>query len=276
MRALTGMTWAKLYWRVSDSMSGRSWSLRTRSILVRTRKTGQSSLRTSEKRNSSSVDALRGARFFPLEPVSHRLAFRAGCGAWHPSGPAPGRGIREPRAPPATCGGRAASRACGRRAYRQRRSARRDACLCAPGTSTTPAMRLRVVCGLAVTMATFSPVRALSSVLLPTLGRPRMATNPDFKAVHAPDSIIADFASRALISSAHGEGRRNRTADSAPAANWTTRRRFRSCFRTGRSCATCMNRVPWPYPTDGALTLSARRCAARHRARRASGRGHCA
>ncbi len=48
------------------------------------------------------------------------------------------------------------------------------------GTSTTPMMRLRVVCGLAVTMATFSPVSALSSVLLPTLGRPRMATNPDF------------------------------------------------------------------------------------------------
>ena len=53
----------------------------------------------------------------------------------------------------------------------------------AAGTSTTPTMRLRVVCGLAVTMATFSPVRALRSVLLPTLGRPRMATNPDFKSV---------------------------------------------------------------------------------------------
>jgi len=54
-------------------------------------------------------------------------------------------------------------------------------CILVRGTSTTPIMRLRVVCGLAVTMATFSPVRALRSVLLPTLGRPRMATNPDFK-----------------------------------------------------------------------------------------------
>jgi len=49
------------------------------------------------------------------------------------------------------------------------------------GTSTTPAMRLRVVWGLGVTIATFSPVSAFSSVLLPALGRPRMATNPDRK-----------------------------------------------------------------------------------------------
>src|SRR6516165_1639562 len=41
-------------------------------------------------------------------------------------------------------------------------------------------MRLRVVCGLAVTIATFSPVSAFSSVLLPAFGRPRMATKPDF------------------------------------------------------------------------------------------------
>ena len=43
---------------VSESIIGRSWSLRTRSILVSTRKTGQSSLRTSEKRNSSSLAQL--------------------------------------------------------------------------------------------------------------------------------------------------------------------------------------------------------------------------
>ena len=64
---------------------------------------------------------------------------------------------------------------------------RRDVDTLRAGTSTTPAMRLRVVCGLAVTMATFSPVRAFSSVLLPALGRPRMATNPDFKEGKAPD-----------------------------------------------------------------------------------------
>ena len=42
----------------------------------------------------------------------------------------------------------------------------------------TPTMRLRVVCGFGVTMASFSPTMALSSVDLPTFGRPRMATVP--------------------------------------------------------------------------------------------------
>ena len=42
----------------------------------------------------------------------------------------------------------------------------------------TPTIRLRVVCGLGVTMANFSPTMALSRVDLPTLGRPRMATVP--------------------------------------------------------------------------------------------------
>src|SRR5215470_5243069 len=43
-------------------------------------------------------------------------------------------------------------------------------------------MRLRVVCGFGVTMATFSPTSAFSSVLLPALGRPMMETNPERKA----------------------------------------------------------------------------------------------
>ena len=57
-----------------------------------------------------------------------------------------------------------------------------------PGVSTktiwprsllkTPARRLRVVCGLGVTIASFSPTMRLSSVDLPTLGRPRIATVP--------------------------------------------------------------------------------------------------
>src|SRR5579862_2384302 len=41
-----------------------------------------------------------------------------------------------------------------------------------------PWMRLRVVCGLRVTIATFSPTRAFSSVDLPALGRPMMETKP--------------------------------------------------------------------------------------------------
>ena len=83
------------------------------------------------------------------------------------------------------------AQAYARRECRRRRFARPlahgRALLRAAGTSTTPTIRLRVVCGLAVTIATFSPVRALSRVLLPTLGRPRMATNPDFTRYAAPD-----------------------------------------------------------------------------------------
>src|ERR1700680_4591600 len=40
-------------------------------------------------------------------------------------------------------------------------------------------MRLRVVCGLEVTMAIFCPTRRFSSVDLPALGRPMMATKPE-------------------------------------------------------------------------------------------------
>src|ERR1700722_9531580 len=47
------------------------------------------------------------------------------------------------------------------------------------GTSSTPVMRFRVVCGLLVTIATFSPTSAFSSVLLPALGRPKIDTNPE-------------------------------------------------------------------------------------------------
>ena len=39
--------------------------------------------------------------------------------------------------------------------------------------------RLRVVCGLWVTMASFSPTSAFSRVDLPAFGRPTMETNPD-------------------------------------------------------------------------------------------------
>jgi hypothetical protein len=41
-------------------------------------------------------------------------------------------------------------------------------------------MRWRVVCTLEETMASFSPIKALSNVLLPALGLPNMLTNPDF------------------------------------------------------------------------------------------------
>src|SRR6187402_1600904 len=47
------------------------------------------------------------------------------------------------------------------------------------GSSRTPRMRFRVVCGLWVTMAIFSPRRAFSRVDLPALGRPTIETNPE-------------------------------------------------------------------------------------------------
>src|SRR5206468_12541361 len=50
--------------------------------------------------------------------------------------------------------------------------------ICASGRVTTPRMRWRVVCGFAVTMLTLRPTRALTSVDLPTFGRPTMATWP--------------------------------------------------------------------------------------------------
>jgi hypothetical protein len=39
-------------------------------------------------------------------------------------------------------------------------------------------MRLRVVCGFGVTIATFSPTSRFNKLLLPTLGRPSKATRP--------------------------------------------------------------------------------------------------
>src|SRR5262245_61069675 len=63
--------------------------------------------------------------------------------------------------------------------------------LCMPGVSSstiwpsggslrwsTARIRLRVVCGLSETIATFWPTSRFTSVDLPTLGRPTMATNP--------------------------------------------------------------------------------------------------
>ena len=45
-----------------------------------------------------------------------------------------------------------------------------------PGPEWTPMMRCRVVCALGVTIDSFWPRMALSSVLLPALGLPMMAT----------------------------------------------------------------------------------------------------
>src|ERR1700760_2155009 len=46
------------------------------------------------------------------------------------------------------------------------------------GSSSTPRMRVLVVCGLCVTIASFCPSSAFSSVLLPAFGLPTIDTNP--------------------------------------------------------------------------------------------------
>src|SRR5580704_15136237 len=47
------------------------------------------------------------------------------------------------------------------------------------GLVTMPRTTCRVVCGLSVTMDTFSPTTRFSSVDFPEFGRPMMETNPD-------------------------------------------------------------------------------------------------
>src|SRR5215472_18631311 len=49
-------------------------------------------------------------------------------------------------------------------------------------------MRFRVVCGFGEMMASFSPTSALSSVDLPALGRPRIATKPERNGMDALSS----------------------------------------------------------------------------------------
>src|SRR5204863_8225789 len=51
------------------------------------------------------------------------------------------------------------------------------------GTWITPSTRVRVVCGLGLTIASFSPARAFIRVDLPALGFPTMHTNPEWKAM---------------------------------------------------------------------------------------------
>src|SRR5215469_2222608 len=50
-------------------------------------------------------------------------------------------------------------------------------------------MRWRVVCGLRVTIASFSPTSAFSKVDFPALGRPMMETNPERNAMSGLDLL---------------------------------------------------------------------------------------
>ena len=70
---------------------------------------------------------------------------------------------------------------------------------CVSPRAMMPVMRLRVVCGLLETMATFSPTSALVSVLLPTLGRPAMVIMAFFCIYSL--SVAGPPRSRAIIAS---------------------------------------------------------------------------
>jgi hypothetical protein len=52
-----------------------------------------------------------------------------------------------------------------------------------PGLFRNALMRWRVVCTFDETIAIFSPINALSKVLLPALGLPNMFTNPAFEVI---------------------------------------------------------------------------------------------
>jgi hypothetical protein len=65
---------------------------------------------------------------------------------------------------------------------------------CACGPVATPTTRWRVVCGRLVTMLTLRPTSALTSVDLPTLGRPTTATKPQRNLAHSSSCASIDAA----------------------------------------------------------------------------------
>src|SRR5208283_3082847 len=67
-----------------------------------------------------------------------------------------------------------------------------------------PWMRLRVVCGLRVTMASFSPTSAFNSVDLPALGRPMMETNPERNAMSGGPDLPGPEANAHAVHAALG------------------------------------------------------------------------
>ena len=182
MRALTGITSAKLYCFVSVSISGSSTSFATRSIFVSTRNAGQSSPRMSEKRNSSSLAHVAAFLLCDLEWESASSLLK--CKSWDsrlglfeyaPGSPAASSCTRRLASISTSTTSRVSSASwtscnmrrsnCDAGLWHSRRidknDLRRRMNFLRASTSNTPMMRLRVVCGFAVTMATFSPVRAI-------------------------------------------------------------------------------------------------------------------
>ncbi len=112
---------------------------------------------------------------------------------------------------------------------------------CAAPTVRMPVMRCRVVCALAEVMLIFWPTSALSSVDLPTFGRPTMATRPQRRSAAAvgaasPGATSPGPAGRAAIRTGAGcRAGRSRAGHRACDARPPARRRGATGLRRLRA-----------------------------------------
>ena len=148
-----------------------------------TRNTGQSSCFTSDSAKSSSAATSLAMPARSAFASSRRHPLPSPAGGSRRQATAPHRATPARPAPPASSAGPAASPAydAGRihQHHLRRRMARLALRLLLQRNLQHAVMRVRVVCGLWVTIASFSPTSAFSSVHLPALGRPTIDTNPD-------------------------------------------------------------------------------------------------
>src|SRR5436190_2880453 len=112
------------------------------------------------------------------------------------------------------------------------------------GILITPRTRLRVVCGLGLTIASFSPARAFSSVDLPALGRPRMQTYPERKGI--------DFRLDSSVEDGLGKLGRVRPGDCWPAALPAVGRLLRSPRLFAECDLPTHSPIPRQLPHPGA------------------------
>jgi hypothetical protein len=90
---------------------------------------------------------------------------------------------------------------------------------CAASVVRMPRIRRRVVCGFGETIATLSPTKAFVIVLLPTFGRPTMATKPLRNTPSAGSSARPKIASSTAASSAGAiEGYSSARSDDGPSS----------------------------------------------------------
>src|SRR6266849_2123661 len=90
--------------------------------------------------------------------------------------------------------------------------------ICAHDKVLTPRIRVRVVCGLGLTIASLAPTRAFSNVDLPTFGRPTKATKPQRNCSSSEDvgvcSTNLHSGQRSALSSQQERAKRPNSKDS--------------------------------------------------------------